>query len=325
MLFSPNTVYCEEKTGSFNKEKLKGTIVFASDRGGNWDIWSMKANGTGVKQLTKDAHKDSDPKWSPDGKEIMCLKDFKIVFIDMAGNITRTLTTQKIPTSAIWATSGKQIYYTAYTSADESATSAKVENIYQYDLLNNRESQITDFLMPAKGYRPIYDLAASPDGKTLAIVTTPFVFEEDPNDGPFAVNIYTINTSGTDLKLLVKKARDPAWSPNGALLAYTAGGQQPERDVHEKIFVYDFETQKSSQLTNGIWEDRYPVFSPDGTKIAFSSGRHRFRVNGRELFVINIDGTGEARITPIQINPDGKFKNHFLYGWATDTEPDWTS
>lgn len=46
-------------------------IVFASDRDGNYDIFIMNADGSGVTNLTKNAAVDSDPNFSPDGRKIV--------------------------------------------------------------------------------------------------------------------------------------------------------------------------------------------------------------------------------------------------------------
>jgi Tol biopolymer transport system component len=51
-------------------------IAFASNRDGDFEIFVMKADGTGVKQITKntnanlEAAKDWNPDWSPDGRRI---------------------------------------------------------------------------------------------------------------------------------------------------------------------------------------------------------------------------------------------------------------
>ncbi|MBA3415284.1 MAG: PD40 domain-containing protein [Chloroflexia bacterium] len=53
-----------------------GKIVFASDRvtagnpTGDFEIFSMNPDGTGIKQLTKNTASDSGPVGSPDGKQI---------------------------------------------------------------------------------------------------------------------------------------------------------------------------------------------------------------------------------------------------------------
>ena len=45
-----------------------GKIAFTRHRAGNWDIYTMKRDGTGVKRLTKNSAVDEFPMWSPDGK-----------------------------------------------------------------------------------------------------------------------------------------------------------------------------------------------------------------------------------------------------------------
>lgn len=45
-------------------------IAFASDRAGNFDIYTMSAQGTDVQRLTFDPAPERDPAWSPDGKQI---------------------------------------------------------------------------------------------------------------------------------------------------------------------------------------------------------------------------------------------------------------
>src|SRR3989304_5956605 len=53
------------------------TIIFASNRKGNWNIWSIGIDGIGLKQLTNGDDDDLAPVYSPDGKEIAFLKSSK--------------------------------------------------------------------------------------------------------------------------------------------------------------------------------------------------------------------------------------------------------
>src|SRR5919198_464787 len=49
----------------------QGRIAFMSDRTGNWEIYAMNADGTGVTNLTRDPGADDQaPAWSPDGSSI---------------------------------------------------------------------------------------------------------------------------------------------------------------------------------------------------------------------------------------------------------------
>jgi TolB protein len=49
--------------------------VFQSDRTGNWDIFKIRKNGTGLEQLTNNPANDWQPNWSPDGNTIVFQSD----------------------------------------------------------------------------------------------------------------------------------------------------------------------------------------------------------------------------------------------------------
>ena len=51
------------------------TIVFASTRDGNWQIYAIKADGSGQIRLTNNAAIDDHPRWSPDGRKIVFSSD----------------------------------------------------------------------------------------------------------------------------------------------------------------------------------------------------------------------------------------------------------
>ncbi len=46
------------------------TIVFMSERAGNWEIYRMDINGDNMVALTEDPNSDGLPTWSPDGSKI---------------------------------------------------------------------------------------------------------------------------------------------------------------------------------------------------------------------------------------------------------------
>lgn len=58
--------HCLQPVWSSDSKK----IAFASDKSGNFDIWSLSLENWGLKQLTNDPNLDTSPAWSPDGRRI---------------------------------------------------------------------------------------------------------------------------------------------------------------------------------------------------------------------------------------------------------------
>src|SRR6478735_1611894 len=52
-------------------EKANGTIVWSSSRAGNHDLFTMKTDGSDVKQITKGDEVDWFPRFSPNGARIL--------------------------------------------------------------------------------------------------------------------------------------------------------------------------------------------------------------------------------------------------------------
>jgi dipeptidyl aminopeptidase/acylaminoacyl peptidase len=88
-----------------------------------------------------------------------------------------------------------------------------------------------------------------------------------------------------------------AWSPDGKSIAYTTkrlNGKEDALSTNSDIYLYNLETAKEiniSEANKGY--DRYPVFSPDGSKIAYQSmERDGYESDLDRLFVYNIkEGT----------------------------------
>ncbi len=88
-----------------------------------------------------------------------------------------------------------------------------------------------------------------------------------------------------------------AWSPDGKYLAYTTkrlSGIEDARSTNSDIYLYEIRTGKEINITEGNFGyDKYPVFSPDGSKIAYRSmERNGYEADLDRLFIYDIkEGT----------------------------------
>jgi len=82
---------------------------------------------------------------------------------------------------------------------------------------------------------------------------------------------------------------NPNWSPDGRSIAYTRFGRILPQIIVSNLYLGTRET-----LTDEKSQAFLPVFSPDGTKIAFMSDRGG---RGMDIYVMNRDGSGVRRLT----------------------------
>jgi Tol biopolymer transport system component len=156
-------------------------------------------------------------------------------------------------------------------------------------------------------------------------LTTNAVFDAEPTfslDGTriaFSTNrdnnleIYVMDTADNDhdgngdtlTRLTTNTAfdSDPAWSPDGAKIAFVS-----DRDGgNSEVFVMDADGSDPVNLTNDPAPDSQPTWSPDGTKIAFTSHRD----GNLEIYMMNADGSELKRLTK-------KAAHDFTPAWSPD-------
>ena len=96
-----------------------------------------------------------------------------------------------------------------------------------------------------------------------------------------------------------------------------------DRDGSWDIYVMNADGTGTSRLTNDIWDNLEPAWSPNGKRIAFSSNRSYAEDDlGYAIYVMNADGTGVSRLTDgpgssfyPAWSPDGK---KIAFSWNKD-------
>ena len=109
----------------------------------------------------------------------------------------------------------------------------------------------------------------------------------------------------TPLATLPGHLRNPTLAPDGRHVAFSWGGETGD---NEDVYVLDTDDPEHvRRLTTDAAVDDFPVWSPDGTQIAFGRGE-----GGKgTVFLMSPDGSGERRLTHydsrfLSWTPDGK-------------------
>ncbi len=167
----------------------------------------------------------------------------------------------------------------------------------------------------------------SPDGSRIAFHSTRAPGEPgntDPVGTPPNLEIYTIDTSGGDIRRLTNFPgidAFPQWSPDGSKLVFRRDlpATAPATGTNAEIFTMDADGGNPVNLSNNAVDDPATtrglpesfddqgIWSPDGTRIVFDSFRSgrapgsSVETADREVYTMNAsDGSDVRRITNAQ-------------------------
>ena len=250
---------------------------------------------------------------SPDGKNLALVSDKKLWSMPLEGNLGPEFPGEPVQintenaevewTGLAWSGDGNWIAYNEYPSKEQVKENKGKQSIYVVSSKGGIPKNVYENYRDQRTVN--YRISLSTDGKTLA-----FTSVENAKQ-----HIYTIPVEGGNpIRLTHMEAREPAFSPNGKMIAFVEDKYMSRGGGD--LYVVPALGGTPKHVANAVNASN-PVWSPNGDMIAFLDyGKQRNHIN-----IIPVGVNGEAAGDLISIEaPEGIDGIWLLAGWSHDNE-----
>ena len=286
---------------SFSTEPFPDNrLFFASNRDGNYAIYSASIDGESIIKLTSGHNRNWWPRINPNGDKIAFTSDHTVE--SMIYTMSRTGNKlQKINSFAVagnhnygvgfcWSPDGSQLLFSHY------------EKLYRINEDGTNLKQIA--IAPVgKNFR---ECDWSPlGGKIVALTIGSWMYDSE---------LWLMDTDGGNLQVLMGDSlgamASPAFAPDGKKIVFTydVSGHEVNsgRQLDSRIFVLRVDGSDTTDISTNKpagTNDFYPRWSPDGAKIIFCNGAND-DVTPKNVCIMDANGANREMIIENAIMPD---------------------
>ncbi len=264
-------------------------LRFLSTESGASQLWEIKADRTGLRQVSSIDGDIDGFMISPDGSKILYAKAVKIensttdLHPDMDKANVRIIENLMYRHFDYWEDGSYSHIFIADLKDGALQNSKDINEGEKWDTPMATDFEINEVQWSPDGKKIVY-CSKKLYGKEYAVSTNSNIYVYDLESGK--TEDITSDNIGYD--------RNPSYSPNGQLIAWTSMATPGNEADQRRLFIIDLKTNQKTYLTQGFDQnvEQY-VWADDNQNIYFASG-----VKGTEqLYKINIETKTIAQIT----------------------------
>ena len=254
-------------------------IAYVSTKSGNKEIWAMDYDGSNQHQITHLKSIALTPRWSPDASRVAftCYVPFRgitspqiCIYSTASDRLIAFPRYRGTNSSPAWSPDGGQIAFMSSQGGDPQIYISDADGGHLHKMTFSAGVSTSPAWNPKTGKQ--------------------IIFVSDRGGEPV---LYLANSDGSNVEKLdmpdMGYVVDPAWSPNGQLLAFS--WRRPSGNFD--IYIMDIVSRQLVELTRDAGRNERPSWAPDGRHIVFESTR-----NGtRQIWTVLADGSQPKQLT----------------------------